>query len=207
MRTKYTSLSQQSTYDGELRIQEKARLKSLEEEKSLLETRLHKTESELTSCEIAKENLKRDKVIVSNTYVQVHKYTKIYTSIPYAYNMYLCTYPICTYINNNLQNESAMATNLTQLASADNLHLLSSMFSQFVTFLDRLSRILNMDEISKEVGIELHTESILLRTEQLVKLESGKTIDKVITYRLFFAVVNLVFLKHLGRLYVHNSSP
>lgn len=45
--------------------------------------------------------------------------------------------------------------------------------------MDRLSRILNMDEISKEVGIELHTESILLRTEQLAKLESGKTIDKV----------------------------
>ncbi|XP_065211761.1 coiled-coil domain-containing protein 170 isoform X3 [Planococcus citri] len=115
LRTKYTCLSQQSTYDSELRIQEKARLKSLEEEKSLLETRLHKTESELTSCEIIKENLKRDKVI-------------------------------------------------------------------FVTFLDRLSRILNMDEISKEVGIELHTESILLRTEQLAKLESGKTIDKLLNY-------------------------
>lgn len=65
LKTKYTSLSQQSTYDNELRIQEKARLKSIEEEKSLLETRLHKTESELTSCEIAKENLKRDKVVVS----------------------------------------------------------------------------------------------------------------------------------------------
>ncbi|XP_065211760.1 coiled-coil domain-containing protein 170 isoform X2 [Planococcus citri] len=118
LRTKYTCLSQQSTYDSELRIQEKARLKSLEEEKSLLETRLHKTESELTSCEIIKENLKRDKVI-------------------------------------------------------------------FVTFLDRLSRILNMDEISKEVGIELHTESILLRTEQLAKLESGKTIDKsAVVYQL-----------------------
>lgn len=40
-----------------------------------------------------------------------------------------------------------------------------------------------MDEISKEVGIELHTESILLRTEQLAKLESGKTIDKVNTLK------------------------
>ena len=63
-------MSQQSTYDNELRIQEKARLKSLEEEKSLFETRLHKTESELTSCEIAKENLKRDKVIVRIIYIE-----------------------------------------------------------------------------------------------------------------------------------------
>lgn len=69
LKTKHTSLSQQSTYDNELRIQERARLKSLEEEKSHLETRLHKTESELTSCEIAKENLKRDKVIVRHALI------------------------------------------------------------------------------------------------------------------------------------------
>lgn len=64
-KNKYATLSQQSTYDTEIRLQDRGRLKTLEEEKSLLESRLHKTESELTSCEIARENLKRDKVIVS----------------------------------------------------------------------------------------------------------------------------------------------
>lgn len=68
LRTKYATLSQQSTYDTEIRLQDKGRLKTLEEEKSLMESRLHKTESELTSCEIARENLKRDKVIVSIIY-------------------------------------------------------------------------------------------------------------------------------------------
>lgn len=51
-------------------MQEKTRLQSLEDEKVLLESRLHKTESELTSCEIAKENLKRDKVIVNISYFE-----------------------------------------------------------------------------------------------------------------------------------------
>lgn len=59
--------SQQYTFDSELRIQEKARLKSLEEEKLCLETKFHRIESELASCELAKENLKRDKVIVSTS--------------------------------------------------------------------------------------------------------------------------------------------
>ncbi|XP_054261077.1 coiled-coil domain-containing protein 170-like isoform X2 [Macrosteles quadrilineatus] len=50
----------------------------------------------------------------------------------------------------------------------------------FVTFLDRLARALNMDEISKEVGVDLQTESLLMRAEQLTRLESDKLIDKLL---------------------------
>lgn len=61
-----------------------------------------------------------------------------------------------------------------------------------------------MDEISKEVGIELHTESILLRTEQLAKLESGKAIDKVNTnFHLIFFVFELGHEKFWKGLYKH----
>ncbi|KAL5244380.1 hypothetical protein ACI65C_011790 [Semiaphis heraclei] len=48
----------------------------------------------------------------------------------------------------------------------------------FVTFLDKLSRALHMDQIAKDVGVDLHTESLLLRAEQLAKLEYDKNIDK-----------------------------
>ncbi|KAG8286374.1 hypothetical protein J6590_061594 [Homalodisca vitripennis] len=55
----------------------------------------------------------------------------------------------------------------------------------FVTFLDRLARALNMDEISKEVGVDLQTESLLMRAEQLTRLESDKLIDKsAVVYQL-----------------------
>lgn len=53
------------------------------------------------------------------------------------------------------------------------------MFPQFVTFLDKLSRAMHMDQIAKDVGVDLHTESLLLRAEQLAKLEYDKNIDKV----------------------------
>lgn len=36
-----------------------------------------------------------------------------------------------------------------------------------------------MEEISKEIGVDLHTESLLIRAEQLARLESDKLIDKV----------------------------
>lgn len=45
-------------------------------------------------------------------------------------------------------------------------------------FLERLARALNMDEISHDIGIDLHTESILMRAEQLSRLESEKLVDK-----------------------------
>jgi len=55
-----------------------------------------------------------------------------------------------------------------------------------MTFLERLGRALNMEEISKEVGVDLHTESLLIRAEQLARLESDKLIDKVKLSFLFF---------------------
>ncbi|CAI6343519.1 unnamed protein product [Macrosiphum euphorbiae] len=48
----------------------------------------------------------------------------------------------------------------------------------FVTFLEKLSRVMHMDQIAKDVGVDLHTESLLLRAEQLAKLEYDKNIDK-----------------------------
>ncbi|VVC45309.1 Hypothetical protein CINCED_3A007243 [Cinara cedri] len=50
----------------------------------------------------------------------------------------------------------------------------------FVTFLDKLSRAMHMDQIAKDVGVDLHTESLLLRAEQLAKLEYDKNIDKLL---------------------------
>jgi hypothetical protein len=37
-----------------------------------------------------------------------------------------------------------------------------------------------MDDISHDIGVDLHTESLLLRAEQLSRLESDKLVDKVI---------------------------
>ena len=45
--------------------------------------------------------------------------------------------------------------------------------------MERLGRVLNLDEISKDVGIELQTQSIMMRVQQLVTLENDKLIDKV----------------------------
>jgi len=52
-------------------------------------------------------------------------------------------------------------------------------YFQFVTFLDRLGKAMQMDEISQEIGIDLQTESLLVRAEQLARLETDKLVDKV----------------------------
>ncbi|XP_049825664.1 coiled-coil domain-containing protein 170 [Aethina tumida] len=52
--------------------------------------------------------------------------------------------------------------------------------STFMNFLERLARALNMDEISHDIGVDLHTESLLLRAEQLARLESDKLVDKLL---------------------------
>nr|CAD7571336.1 unnamed protein product [Timema californicum] len=85
--------------------------RNLQEEKALLESRLHKLENDLSAVEMTRDGLRRDK----NT---------------------------------------------------------------FMTFLERLARALNIEEMSKEVGVDLHTESLLLRAEQLARLESDKLLDK-----------------------------
>nr|XP_022903499.1 coiled-coil domain-containing protein 170 [Onthophagus taurus] len=90
-----------------------SRVRTLEEEKCHLEARLHKADTEINSCEVSREGLKRDK-------------------------------------------------------------------TTFMNFLERLARALNMEEISHDVGVELHTESLLLRAEQLARLESDKLVDKLL---------------------------
>lgn len=41
-------------------------------------------------------------------------------------------------------------------------------------------KILNMEEISNDtLGTDLHTESLLLRAEQLTRMERDKLVDKV----------------------------
>ncbi|XP_012342212.1 coiled-coil domain-containing protein 170 isoform X2 [Apis florea] len=55
----------------------------------------------------------------------------------------------------------------------------------FVTFLDRLGKAMQMDEISEEMGIDLQTESLLVRAEQLARLEGDKLVDKTsVVYQL-----------------------
>lgn len=51
--------------------------------------------------------------------------------------------------------------------------------------MERLSKALNMDEISQEVGVDLQTESMLVRAEQLARLESDKIVDKVSALLIF----------------------
>lgn len=46
-----------------------------------------------------------------------------------------------------------------------------------------------MDEISHDIGVELHTESLLLRAEQLSRLESDKLVDKVIVVNVLVIII------------------
>ncbi|XP_033300045.1 coiled-coil domain-containing protein 170 isoform X1 [Bombus bifarius] len=48
----------------------------------------------------------------------------------------------------------------------------------FVTFLNRLGKAMQLDEISEEMGLDLQTESLLIRAEQLARLETDKLVDK-----------------------------
>lgn len=48
-----------------------------------------------------------------------------------------------------------------------------------MVFLDRLGKAMQMDEISQEIGLDLLTESLLVRAEQLARLETDKLVDKV----------------------------
>ncbi|XP_017783132.1 PREDICTED: coiled-coil domain-containing protein 170 isoform X2 [Nicrophorus vespilloides] len=111
LREKLAQDSQTLTRQLTLSDQANNRIRILEEERNLYETRLNKAETEISTCELSREGLKRDK----NT---------------------------------------------------------------FMSFLERLGRILNMEEISNDVGVDLHTESLLLRAEQLSRLESDKLVDK-----------------------------
>ncbi|XP_043480201.1 coiled-coil domain-containing protein 170 isoform X2 [Leptopilina heterotoma] len=94
------------------------KIRNLEEERAALEAKYHKLESELSSCEISRETLRRDK-------------------------------------------------------------------QHFLAFLDRLGKSMQMDEISQEIGMDLQTESLLVRAEQLSRLETDKLVDKTsVVYQL-----------------------
>ncbi|KAF5292491.1 hypothetical protein FQR65_LT01635 [Abscondita terminalis] len=93
--------------------QTNTKIKSLEENKVLLEHKINKIDNDLRCSETSRQNLKRDKIT-------------------------------------------------------------------FLSFLERLARALNMDEISSEAGVDLHTESLLLRAEQLSRLENEKLVDKLL---------------------------
>ncbi|KAJ8922565.1 hypothetical protein NQ315_007595 [Exocentrus adspersus] len=111
LRDKLSHESQQLSRQISLYDQATARIRVLEDEKSHLEARLHKADADISSCELSRDGLKRDK-------------------------------------------------------------------ATFMNFLERLARALNMDEISHDIGVDLHTESLLLRAEQLSRLESEKLVDK-----------------------------
>ena len=44
-------------------------------------------------------------------------------------------------------------------------------FSQFVAFCEKLARVMKLDEIADDAGLDVNGEAILARGEQLVKLE------------------------------------
>ncbi|KAJ2950020.1 hypothetical protein O0L34_g11357 [Tuta absoluta] len=112
LRDKLGVESQQLSRTAHMHEQSAARARMLEDERAMLEAKLHKLEAELNAAEVAKDHLRKDK-------------------------------------------------------------------ANFVAFLERLSRTMNMDELSQDAGLELHTESLLHRAEQLARLESDKIVDKV----------------------------
>ncbi|XP_068907810.1 coiled-coil domain-containing protein 170 isoform X2 [Tenebrio molitor] len=111
LKDKLNHENQQLARQISLYDQANSRIRVLEDEKNHLEARLHKADAEISTCELSRDGLKRDK-------------------------------------------------------------------TTFMNFLDRLGRALNMDDISHDIGVDLHTESLLLRAEQLSRLESDKLVDK-----------------------------
>ncbi|XP_076239449.1 coiled-coil domain-containing protein 170 [Calliopsis andreniformis] len=111
LREKLNAITESTNRQSEMIDATVTKMRCLEEERSSMEGKVHKLESELTSCELSKENLRRDK-------------------------------------------------------------------QMFVTFLDRLGKIMQMDEISEEMGLDLQIESLLVRAEQLARLETDKLVDK-----------------------------
>ncbi|XP_063990284.1 coiled-coil domain-containing protein 170 isoform X1 [Diachasmimorpha longicaudata] len=89
------------------------KMRNLEEGRAVLETKIHKLESELASCELTRESLRRDKQSIQ-------------------------------------------------------------------VFLERLGKAMQMDEISQEIGLDLQTEALLVRGEQLARLETDKLVDKLV---------------------------
>lgn len=65
LREKVAVLTQQLNRQCELQEQAKSRVHGLQDDKTLLESRLNKTEAELSATEASREGLRRDKATVS----------------------------------------------------------------------------------------------------------------------------------------------
>ncbi|XP_073949269.1 coiled-coil domain-containing protein 170 isoform X3 [Choristoneura fumiferana] len=118
LREKLGMESQQLSRTAHAHDSAASRVRILEDERSMLEGKLHKLEAELATVELSRDSLRKDK-------------------------------------------------------------------ANFVAFLERLGRTLNMDELTQDIGIELHTDSIMHRAEQLARLESDKIVDKTaVVYQL-----------------------
>ncbi|XP_071646581.1 uncharacterized protein [Temnothorax longispinosus] len=118
LREKVNTATESTNRQSELVESTMMKVRSLEEERAALEAKIHKLESELTSSDLSRESLRRDK-------------------------------------------------------------------QTFMTFLDRLGKAMQMDEISQEIGLDLQTESLLVRAEQLARLETDKLVDKTsVVYQL-----------------------
>ncbi|XP_063621002.1 coiled-coil domain-containing protein 170 [Cydia splendana] len=115
LREKLGMESQQYNRAAHAHDQAATRVRVLEDERNMLEGKVHKLEAELAALELTRDNLRKDK-------------------------------------------------------------------ANFVAFLERLSRTMNMDELTQDIGIELHTDSIMHRAEQLARLESDKIVDKLLYY-------------------------
>ncbi|CAG5073506.1 Similar to CCDC170: Coiled-coil domain-containing protein 170 (Homo sapiens) [Cotesia congregata] len=118
LKEKLNGMSESSNRQSELLESSMIKIRSLEDDRASLESKVHKLESELTSCELTKESLRRDK----------HSIT---------------------------------------------------------IFLERLGKAMQMDDISQEIGLDLQTEALLVRAEQLARLETDKLVDKTsVVYQL-----------------------
>ncbi|XP_047366613.1 coiled-coil domain-containing protein 170 isoform X1 [Vespa velutina] len=111
LREKVNAATESANRQSEMLETSMMKMRHLEEERSSLEAKIHKLDAELTSCELTKESLRRDK-------------------------------------------------------------------QTFTTFLERLGKAMQIEEISEDIGIELQIESFLVRAEQLARLETDKLVDK-----------------------------
>ncbi|XP_008551040.1 coiled-coil domain-containing protein 170 [Microplitis demolitor] len=118
LKEKLNGLSDSANRQSELLESSMMKIRNLEDDRANLEAKVHKLESDLTSCELTKESLRRDK-------------------------------------------------------------------HSFTIFLERLGKAMQMDDISQEIGLDLQTEALLVRAEQLARLETDKLVDKTsVVYQL-----------------------
>ncbi|XP_057336733.1 coiled-coil domain-containing protein 170 isoform X3 [Microplitis mediator] len=113
LKEKLNGLSDSANRQSELLESSMMKIRNLEDDRANLEAKVHKLESDLTSCELTKESLRRDK-------------------------------------------------------------------HSFTIFLERLGKAMQMDDISQEIGLDLQTEALLVRAEQLARLETDKLVDKLV---------------------------